>query len=174
MADKKLKKESCFSFESCFNTSYDILGQIISILDVCTDIIVCVGFYQKNRIAFFGISLTIILLALIAYDVAFISRFSRENTAGRDIALFMCLLPISPLLPFIFYFTDSKETVLAKFLEKHSCGFKIRFDHKHTSSDASKLRQFMEQKLDRHFGFVIEALVEGIYVIYVQQLLHPI
>eukprot|EP01084_Bolivina_argentea_P148080 258967_1 len=157
MANKTLSSVSC---ESCFNKFYDILGQIISILDVCTDIIVCVGFYQKDRLAFFGISLTIILLALIAYDIAFIFRFSRESTTG-DFCLFFCLLPISPLLPFIFYFTDSKETKLAKFFQKHFCGFKIRFDEKYTSRDSSKLRQFMEEKLDRHFGFIIEALVEA-------------
>eukprot|EP01083_Nonionella_stella_P305503 1066017_1 len=110
--------------------------------------------------AFFGISLTIILLALIAYDVSFVCRFSRGSQAD-DICLFICLIPLSPLLPFVFYFTASRDTTLAKFLESHFCGFNITFDSHSISKDASKLRIFMEKKLSRHFGFIIEALIEA-------------
>eukprot|EP01083_Nonionella_stella_P173862 601014_1 len=152
--------KSSISCSSCFSTLYDILGQIISILDVSTDIIVCIGFYQNDRMAFFGISLTIILLALIAYDVSFVCRFSRGSQAD-DICLFICLIPLSPLLPFVFYFTASRDTTLAKFLESHFCGFNITFDSHSISKDASKLRIFMEKKLSRHFGFIIEALIEA-------------
>eukprot|EP01084_Bolivina_argentea_P059277 108227_1 len=146
--------------EKCLTTSYDILGQIISILDVTTDVIVCVGFYQKGRMAFFGISLTIICLALIAYDVAFVGRFSREKYGG-DIALFICLLPVTPLMPFIFYFADTRESPLSKLIENYCCGFNIQMENPYIPDDASKLRKFMEEKIEKHFGFIIEALVEA-------------
>eukprot|EP01083_Nonionella_stella_P175374 610516_1 len=145
---------------SCLTISYDVLGQVISVLDVTTDIIVCIGFYQKDRMVFFGISLTILCLALIAYDMAFVLRFSREKNGG-DLALFACLLPVSPFLPFVFYFTDSNDKPLSKFLEKHCCGFNIKMDPPWAPEDASKLRKFMESKVEKHLGFILEALVEA-------------
>eukprot|EP01083_Nonionella_stella_P133123 404718_1 len=145
---------------SCLTISYDVLGQVISVLDVTTDILVCIGFYQKDRMVFFAISLTILCLALIAYDIAFVLRFSREKNGG-NIALFACLLPISPVLPFVFYFTGSNNTPLSKFLEKHCCGFNIEMNPPSVRGDASKLRKFMETKIEKHIGFILEALVEA-------------
>eukprot|EP01083_Nonionella_stella_P150455 479296_1 len=102
---------------ACLTFSYDVLGHVISVLDVTTDIIVCIGFYQKDRMVFFAISFTILY---------------------------------------------SKETPLSKFLVKHCCGFNIEMDPDHgTSLRASKLRQFMESKVEKHFGFILEALVEA-------------
>ena len=136
-----------------------ILGQIISILDVTTDIMVCVGFYQKDRMIFFGISLSILLLALIAYDIAFVGKYSREKPAG-DFALFCCLLPISPFIPFILYFTDTNQRPLSIFLMNNCC-FTLGFEAEYIPPDASKLRKFMEEKIEKHMGFIIEALVEA-------------
>ena len=141
---------------------YDILGQVISILDVTTDVMVCIGFYQNDRMVFFGISLAILLLANIAYDITFVARFSRETAAG-SFGLFLVLLPISPLIPFILYFTDTNERPLSEFLEENCC-FTIQMDTAYIPADASKLRKFMEEKLAKHSGFIIEALVEGMTI----------
>ncbi len=156
--------------ESCLTTSYDIMGQVISILDVTTDIIVCIGFYQKDRMVFFGISLTILCLALISYDLAFVFRFSREKNGG-DFALFLCLLPISPFMPFIFYFADTTDRALSKCLTDHCCGFEITMENPYIPEGASKLRKFMEEKISKHLGFIIEALVEGIIYIHILNLI---
>ena len=156
----------CTSFLTKF---YDVLGQVISILDVTTDVMVCIGFYQKDRMVFFGISLTILILACIAYDITFVARFSREKPAG-DFGLFCVLLPISPLIPFILYFTDTNERPLSKFLETNCC-FKVRMDTAYIPADASKLRKFMEEKLAKHAGFIIEALVEGMTIFMYPRLL---
>ena len=64
---------------SCLGVIYDLLAQLISILDVVTDLIVCVGFYQKDRMTFFGLSLTILILALLSYDGLFVYQFSAEH-----------------------------------------------------------------------------------------------
>ena len=47
----------------CLGKCYDILAQSISILDVATDVWVCVAFYNADRMVFFGISLSILILA---------------------------------------------------------------------------------------------------------------
>eukprot|EP01084_Bolivina_argentea_P146830 256999_1 len=95
-------------WESVLGKLYDILAETISILDVTTDVIVCIQFYQAGRMVFFGISLTILCLALIAYDVTFILMFANDS-AQKKLALFFILLPFTPFLPFIFYYTYQGE-----------------------------------------------------------------
>ena len=148
---------------TCLGLCYDILAQLISILDVTTDIIVCIGYYQKDRLAFFGISITILLLALIAYDIAFLMNFNEEDKIGRRILFFLVMLPISPFVPYLLYFTADNKSKFSKFLEDQLCCFDIRISNRSSvDTDSSKLRQFMESKIEKHLGFIIEALVEGI------------
>ena len=145
---------------SCLGLCYDVLGQVISVLDVVTDVIVCVQYYQKDRMIFFGISLTILILALIAYDITFMLNYSNEKKMGV-VALFLFMLPLSPIIPYLMYFTADPESKPSKLL-KSVCCFKINLDDRSsTSSDVSKLRQFMESKIMKHLGFIVEALVEG-------------
>eukprot|EP01084_Bolivina_argentea_P128008 226341_1 len=156
----KKRNKKCCSCETCFGKSYDILAVVISILDVSTDIIVCIEFYQKDRMIFFGISIAILMLALLAYDLAFVFRFSREYYPAPQICLMICLLPFSPCLPFVFYFTDSRDRHLSIFIENNCC-FDIEMEDPLIPDDASKLRRFMEAKIAKHLGFILEALVEA-------------
>eukprot|EP01083_Nonionella_stella_P170970 583009_1 len=150
---------------SCFDVSYDILAQIISILDVITDIIVCIGFYQNDRMILFGISITILCLALVAYDTVFVMKFSQMSGICRDIGLFVCLLPISPFIPFMFYFAGSREKQVSQFIETHWF-FKrdnlvaMEFPGGDVFEDTTELRKFMDNKIKKHIGFILEALVE--------------
>ena len=153
------QKRGCNN-DSYLGIFYDILAQVISVLDVTTDIIVCVQYYQKDRMVFFGISLAILCLALIAYDMVFMLNFSKEKKCGK-IALFIVMLPLSPLIPYIMYFSANPESKFATGLKKMCC-FDIRwYDRNSSNKDASKLRQFMQKKIERHAGFITEALVEG-------------
>ena len=153
----------------CLGVFYDIVAQIISVLDVATDVIVCAGFYEKQRMEFFGISLCIILLALIAYTTAFTWKNAR-GSERQVVCFWLCLLPFSPMLPFIFYFTDSNDTQLAKYITARALkwfDFQILFDRNHESTDVSALRLFMEKKIAKHFGFIIESLVEGMCFVFI-------
>ena len=49
------------------NTIYDIFTAVVSVLDVITDIMVLVEFYILGRMEFFYASLTILIVAQIAY-----------------------------------------------------------------------------------------------------------
>ena len=112
---------------------------------------------------FFGISLAILIMALLAYSLAFLDQFSREQRLSKKLGLFVSLLPISPLIPYIMYFTTNPQSAVSKFIESNCC-FNVKFDDREWVSDnVSALRQFMEQKIEKHLGFIIEALVEGIY-----------
>ena len=149
--------------QSCGALIYDILGQIISILDVVTDIIVCIQYYQNDRMVFFGISITILILALIAYDTLFMIQYNGEDTYVKIFALFLVILPFSPLIPFVLYLSTDPESRFSKML-KYICCFEIDIENRidYIDKDNSKLRQFMYEKFIKHSGFIVESLVEGI------------
>ncbi len=58
-----------------FNNFYDILTIFISIADVTTDLMVLVSFYSSNRMTFFWISFSILLVAQIGYLIVFMLSF---------------------------------------------------------------------------------------------------
>ena len=140
---------------------YDLLAQIISILDVVTDVIVCVGFYQNGRMIFFGLSLTILILALVSYDGLFVYLYCNESSFTVHCLMFAAMFPISPFIPFIFFYAEDKDSCLSKLLQRFCCCFLLKFEPRTTTDEASKLKQFFETKIMKHAGFIIESLVEG-------------
>ena len=163
--------KKCCNNGSCLGLLYDILGQVISVLDVTTDIIVCIQYYQKDRLIFFGISLTILCLALIAYDTVFMMNHSKE-THWKMVALFFTMLPLSPFIPYLMYFTANPQSKLSIWLKKFCC-FKLVFDYNNwDNEDKSKLKQFMRQKISEHLGFIVEALVEGMICIILSNIMY--
>eukprot|EP01083_Nonionella_stella_P001196 3488_1 len=163
MASTKETEEaySGCKWESVLGKLYDILAETISILDVTTDVIVCIQFYQAGRMVFFGISLTILCLALIAYDVTFILMFANDS-AQKKLALFFILLPFTPFLPFIFYYTyQGEDTHLSRFVTWFCC-VDISIDNRSgVDENASALRRFFEEKIEKHVGFILESMIEA-------------
>ena len=152
---------------ACFGLCYDIIAQSISVLDVTTDIWVCVKFYLDGRQTFFAISLTILLLALVSYTAAFVTIFDGSYRFRDRVTLFIVTLPLSPLLPFAFYYGDRAESFFNKLFECMRLGGSVRIranQDTSTTSRASKFKQFFEKKIEKHFGFILESLVEGIYI----------
>ena len=103
-----------FSCDLLFGSLYDILAVTISVLDVVTDIIVLVGFYQQERWIFFGLSLSIILLALLSYTIAFEIRYVQPSHLSEAVAVFITMLIFSPFIPFFFYFAHKNSSVMSK------------------------------------------------------------
>eukprot|EP01083_Nonionella_stella_P136716 416171_1 len=161
---------------------YDIFTAIVSLLDVITDIIVLVEFYIMGRMAFFYASLTILIIAQLAYCIAFWYKFRKAfATYCLGSIGFCCLLPFAPILSFAFFFTDNRDTRLYQLLEglftSLSCDMTL-FDccqsseNTNTSStqhnrnvkrspEMEELRQWVKNKLVKHIGFIIEALIEA-------------
>ena len=153
----------------CIGTCYDIIAQSISVLDVTTDIWVCVTFYLDGRRTFFAISLGILLLALISYTAAFVKFFEyddgrpigrRSDRTKKRIKLFFLALPFSPLLPFAFFHAKKSEACFSRVFGR--CGISVKSHiYDSASKSASKFKQFFEKKIEKHFGFILESLVEG-------------
>eukprot|EP01084_Bolivina_argentea_P217446 369174_1 len=147
--------------EKCVNTAYDILTITISIADVATDIIVLIDFYNKERMIFFWISLSILILAQCAYSMAFSLKFETEPSwdAFRACLCLLCLLPFGTFVAFCFYFNDRDDCV---WFERLIDALALKDDNEFsTNSSYSKAMLFIRNKLNRHLGFLLEAVIEA-------------
>ena len=151
---------SSSSCETSVNILFDILAALISVSDVATDIIVTYNFYIHDQMEFFGLSLTFIILAQLSYCFAFIIVIGAEDKPWRAFLLFLCLLPISPVLSFIFYLDDDRDSTPSKFFQKYF-PFTVAFNAADVDSTKSKLRQWMKKKLRKHLGFIMESCIEA-------------
>eukprot|EP01083_Nonionella_stella_P272207 922883_1 len=172
------RKNNCWQGEitqKILEITYDIFTVVVSLLDVITDILVLIHFYTSGRMIFFYISLTILIVAQLAYSMAFWWKFEETGSyGGPGSALFACccLLPLSPVLSYAFYFTSDESSPLFKFFE-HLFEFKCRIECCRTTSSnrtnnnnnndqqQNPLRQWVQDKLMKHLGFIIEALIEA-------------
>ena len=67
--------------------------------------------------------------------------------------MLLILLPFSPILSFVFYLVSKKDSLLASWIEKNPI-CKISFSRSKKRDNISEFRQWMEEKLDKHIGFM--------------------
>ena len=148
---------------TCCSVSYDVLTICISIADVATDIWVLIDFYNKDRMIFFWISLSILILAQCSYSIACSTRFNTVDSWNECMACltFFCLLPFGTLVAFIMYFgSDESQFQCVTDCLRYDLGLDAEswFYPQH---DDSKMMKIIKQKLDRHLGFILEAAIEA-------------
>eukprot|EP01084_Bolivina_argentea_P189193 325429_1 len=147
------------------NYIFDILTAIISLLDLITDIIVTIQYYYEEKYSFFITSLLILLAAQISYITIFKYRYryleedEKALTTFQKIKYSLCLVLLSPILSFIFYFAADENDRLTKFLDDR---FKLKF-HVFIESDKDeknepKMIKWMKKKLGSHVGFIAESI----------------
>eukprot|EP01084_Bolivina_argentea_P064369 117405_1 len=98
---------------------YDIFTAIVSLLDVITDIIVLVEFYILGRMPFFYASLTILIIAQLAYCIAFWCKLKKSIDS-------YVIAGIGQILSFAFFFTENDNTRLSKYLHGLFSSFKCQ------------------------------------------------
>eukprot|EP01083_Nonionella_stella_P038748 105343_1 len=148
-------KAFCSQF---FNYLYDAITGIISLADLITDVIVMYDFYVKQRMAFFVVSLIIIICAQIGYCGCFVVKYSNYKESYKDVMLFCSVMPIAPFLSFVFYLTSHREKWLSKVLKKR---FNLYIRDYVPHEDDSPIIKFIEEKFTKHMGFMLEAFVEA-------------
>ena len=168
---------------------YDIFSALVSLLDVITDIMILVEFYSLRRMAFFYTSLTILIVAQFVYCIVFWWKFRKSfPTCALSSIGFCCMLPFAPILTFLFFFTENDDTRLSKCLHglysSLSCDSSLcqcclasddgnnvqpRRRNNNRSPEIEELHQCVKQKLMKHIGFIIEALIEGKFFIDILQ-----
>lgn len=146
---------------------FDIIALIVSALDLTTDIVILVTWYYQGRMIFFGISLSILILAQCSYVTLF--YYNHGSTANNEHAFchsalsLLCTLPFSPILSFIFFFVADKDSCLRIVIDNFCLCF--NFDWSTAGSGDSPhltpVQNYLERKLYKHLGFLLEAMIEA-------------
>eukprot|EP01084_Bolivina_argentea_P124236 220152_1 len=117
---------------------------------------------------FFYCSLTILLIAQFSYTIAFWWRFKEAPGGdGGAVLACCCLLPFAPILSFAFYFTENKNAPLYQRIDNFFRSFNCRDcrakkqRHNNKKTDIITLSEWAEEKLMKHIGFIIEAMIEA-------------
>lgn len=151
-----------------FDAVYDIIAAFISLFDIITDFWILIQWYLEGRMAFFGISLSILILANFAYLLVFSIRYG-DGYKYNPVFLCLCtcfFLPIAPLLSCTFYLLhewDPRDSDLPScfccfeegryFCRNRPC-LRIYKYREGNGGNESESRQWMEEKISRHIGYI--------------------
>ena len=133
------------------NSLYDILTLLISIADVSTDVWVIYKFYLNKQMTFFIIAVIIMILAQLAYCVAFTLKFCKSSHKWCHLFLiFICVIPIAPFISFIFFFVSFPDNWLSKCFE--SIG--LNDGTEKVNENQAPILVWIEKKVYKHMGYV--------------------
>ena len=148
-----------------FGLTFDIIAAMISVVDLTTDIIILVTWYQQQRMTFFWISFIILLLGQISYIGIFYLYHGDSTKAGlaHSILSCLCTIPFAPVLSFIFYLVGDEDSLTRKFIDKYLPCFNFVWHdvNANLSDDQSPKKKYLEKKLYKHVGFLMEAFLEA-------------
>ncbi|ETO14579.1 hypothetical protein RFI_22787 [Reticulomyxa filosa] len=100
-----------------WDKTYDVTSIVINIANFAIDLYILIEFYEKKRLIFYYLSLTITLTAQLAYCVIFLRRYCMSLNTIRRIKWFIGILPFSWMIPFVFYLAANRRSRLALFMD---------------------------------------------------------
>ena len=137
---------------------------MVSLLDLTTDIIIMASWYHHGRMTFFWIGLSILILAQISYLAIFHINHGKAPANKRDflhcLLSCLCLVPFSPILSFIFYMVSEEGSCLRDVIDKCVC-FNFDWHQPYTDQQQSPTKQYLDRKLYKSLGFLMEAIFEA-------------
>lgn len=149
----------------CVGVTFDIFSGIISLLDLSTDLIILVQWYNQDRMVFFWISCCILFMAQCSYLGLFHNfhglrrSISKDTTLWRVIVSFLFTIPFAPILSFIFHFVSEEDAKLRVWINK------LPFVHFYWHNEFYKVpetnKEYLEHVAFKHAGFLLEAAVEA-------------
>ena len=160
----------CFS--NAFSNSFDLVTILISIADVSTDILVIYNFKKAKRNVFFIVALSVMILAQLAYAIAFMLRFEMSPhyhspffLVAKNFIILMALV-MAPFVSFIFYWcTIDPNNCLIHFLQKW---FNVSDElSSQVNKNQAPLLVWIQEKLNKHFGFILQGMMQT--VLFVKQ-----
>lgn len=96
------------------DTIYDTAIIFITTIDIAIDILMTYYFYINNHFTFFLISCSILLITQLAYALTFSLKFTLQYSMIDRCFIFFILLPLSPMIPAIFYYSAHDNQRLTK------------------------------------------------------------
>ena len=151
--------------------AFDIVSAVVSLLDLVTDIIILITWYNQDRMTFFWISISILILAQISYITVF--YYNHGDSFGywwdnlHSFISLLCTIPCAPFLSFIFWAVSENDAPLRDFIDNYLLCYNFDWNTFHVSLNQSAKRQWLESTLYKHLGFICEALVEGIICVFI-------
>lgn len=149
-----------------------------SIVDIFTDILVAIAFYQQGHMAFFYSSLAIFVVAQVSYAFLFTGTWAANHSMGRQLCVFFAVLPFGQLIPVFawlesFRFAAIDRCLKALDLTPTAKATKVPLASAGGSAAAAtapmrddggadNLWTFIQRKYTAHAGFLAEAFVEAI------------
>ncbi|ETO08707.1 hypothetical protein RFI_28678 [Reticulomyxa filosa] len=120
-------------------------------------------YYDENEKVFFWVGVSNLIIAQLCYNFAFIIRYEGSSSCIRRLLIFTCLLPLSPLLSFAFYWAslpNNKLSILLKRigLEPQEYNSKANASN---SEEGLDLREWAVERFHKNLGFLLEAAVEA-------------
>ena len=155
---QKEQKEQLYKYAGC---TFDIISAIVSLLDLSTDIVIIVGWYSQNRMVFFWISVSILICAQLSYIAVFYFDHGRFDNLYRSFTSLLFTIPLSPILSFIYYLVAEDGSITRDFIDKHLKCYYFTWHSPHVDTEASPEMQYLNAKLYKNVGFILEALVEA-------------
>ena len=129
---------------------YDLFTLVLSVLDVVTDVLIAIQYYNDGEMVFFGLCLGIFAIASIAYTVLFLMMYADPWKDWQIAILFFVILPVSPLVPIFIWITSFKFECVNNMLDY--CNFrKPRFDVGRKVKDPLKVRSHLPAVVTSNF-----------------------
>ena len=143
---------------------FDGITGIVSLLDLTTDLIIMASWYHRGRMTFFWIGLSILILAQLSYLSVFHMNHGRAPDSKKaffhSLLSCLCLVPLSPVLSFVFYLVSEEGSCLRSVFDKFRC-FNFDWHSPHSDPQQSPTKKYLERKLYKSMGFLMEALFEA-------------
>jgi len=97
------KKLTWFQLVDMFHDAFTVS---FSLLDIMTDVLVCIEFYQNDHMVFFWASIIIFCIAQLSYAFLFVGTWAAEHRNSSKIFIFLAVLPVGQLIP-VFVWLES-------------------------------------------------------------------
>lgn len=141
---------------------FDIMAGVVSLLDLTTDLIILITWWNEGRMVFFYISLVILSLAQCSYLIVFYMLHGKKKPCCHSFLSVLCTIPFAPILSFIMYFVSTEDSKLANFIDNYLLCYNCRWEQHSPDRTKSPMQQAIDEKLHKHIGFLMESLIEGI------------
>ena len=140
------------------NSLYDVITGLLSVVDLVTDVLVMIEYYNKGYMIFFTISLIVILFAQISYSIAFLLRtWDRYADCWDHSIVFAASLIFAPILSFVMYFMAKYEW--CRDTIESCCLNAINFEEPESKQHVTELQAWMQEKIYKHIGFILGTFI---------------
>ncbi|ETO10297.1 hypothetical protein RFI_27079 [Reticulomyxa filosa] len=137
----------------------------ITTADVLTDGLVMMEYYKENRQVFFWIGIGNLVVVQLCYCYMFMVNYAADKNNMYRLLMALIVLPISPFLPFILYWTTLPDNSLLVLFHKLDLltneKVAMGFPNKRNKENVTYINEQIVERLDANLGFVVEAFVEA-------------